>query len=459
METENDILILEKHLLGGLIHNHEAYKELALQLAPEIFVEHLHQAIIKCIRKVDFELGAMDIHLLKHELHDFRWMVGNRHYLDNLPTDVSIAQCRAYLEMIKENYKRRRLAELGEYLTANSNNPQVNIQELDNEISLVNEDIFKLTREDSVKTLGDLVRNLRLMQEDEVVATWFGPVLSRTLSHCRKGELIVIAGRPGMGKTSFGLSQCLHVAVNENTPVLIISYDSSATAFARKMLMQFGQLTSNELQKSPVDENTWYKINKAEQGLSNTNIYLANHAEYTVIELRNLIKRYKQIYDVSFVFIDYLQLIPSHRRMNIREQEISFISRELKRLARDLEIAVMVSSQLSRAADRRSNMGIPMLSDLRDSGCIEQDADKVLMLFRPEYYGMTEFEDGSSTHGKAELFIAKNRNGPLDKVPLNFIHEYTRFTEDKTRYHFNDKLQELWMPENRADEFDSFTPF
>lgn len=100
-----------------------------------------------------------------------------------------------------------------------------------------------------------------------------------------------------------------------------------------------------------------------------------------------------------------------------------------------------------------------MLSDLRDSGCIEQDADKVLMLFRPEYYGMTEFEDGSSTHGKAELFIAKNRNGPLDKVPLNFIHEYTRFTEDNTRYHFNDKLQELWMPENRADEFDSFTPF
>jgi replicative DNA helicase len=199
-----------------------------------------------------------------------------------------------------------------------------------------------------------------------------------------------------------------------------------------RMISGEAEIAGEKLKRGTLAEHEWQQLNTKVARLSEAPIFIDDTPALSVFELRSKCRRLKEQNNIELIVIDYLQLMrgdDTNNKNGNREQEVSYISRSLKALAKELDVPVIALAQLSRASEKRGATAIPMLSDLRESGSIEQDADMVMFIYRPEYYGITEFEDGSSTHGVAELHIAKHRNGSLDQVRLRFVHEFTKFKD------------------------------
>jgi len=239
----------------------------------------------------------------------------------------------------------------------------------------------------------------------------------------QKSDLIIIAGRPGMGKTSFALNLAQHLAIKQKIPVGIFSLEMAADQLVMRLLCSEARVDSNRLRTGYVKSSEYAELALVAGYLAEAPIYIDDSASTSTMELRAKARRLKAEVDVGMILVDYLQLVTVKERVENRQQQISLISRSLKALAKELEIPVVALSQLSRAVESRGGDKRPMLSDLRESGSIEQDADMVLFLFRPEIY---EGED-SENAGTAELIIGKQRNGPVGMVKLAFMKEYTRF--------------------------------
>jgi replicative DNA helicase len=228
----------------------------------------------------------------------------------------------------------------------------------------------------------------------------------------------------------------------------------SADAVMKRLLAQLGKLSLSKIIKNEAFNETENQTLAASYDrLKEAPIYLLDNSRLSVFELRSIFKQYKLSHDIKLIMIDYLQLVQTSKRFSTREQEISMITKTLKLIARELNIPIMVSSQLSRSVERRGLNVTPLLSDLRESGSIEQDADKVIFLNRPEYYALNEFEDGTSTKGKADVIIAKNRTGPQASIRMNFRKECMLFEEDNT-YAPNNGKPQFEVPASRKNEFD-----
>lgn len=240
-------------------------------------------------------------------------------------------------------------------------------------------------------------------------------------------ELIVVAARPGMGKTSFCLNIAQHAGTTKKIAAAIFSLEMSREQIAQRMLCSEARIDANRVRRGILSERDWPELAKAAGKLSNATIYIDDSPGITVLELRAKARRLKFEQNLGLVIVDYLQLMRSHSRSENRQQEISEISRSLKAMARELELPVIAVSQLSRAVEQRSPKR-PQLSDLRESGAIEQDADLVLFIYRDAYYN-----PDSQKGGTAEVIVAKQRNGPVGTVELIFLDEYTRFENQSRR--------------------------
>jgi replicative DNA helicase len=239
----------------------------------------------------------------------------------------------------------------------------------------------------------------------------------------QNSELIIVAGRPGMGKTSFALNLAQYLAIKQKIPVGIFSLEMAADQLVLRLLCSEAHVDSNRLRTGYLKSNEYAELALVAGYLAEAPIYIDDSAALSTVELRAKARRLKAEANVGMILIDYLQLVHVRERVENRQQQISLISRSLKALAKELEIPVVALSQLSRAVESRGGDKRPMLSDLRESGSIEQDSDVVLFLFRPEVY---EGED-SENAGTAELIIGKQRNGPTGTVKLAFMKEFTRF--------------------------------
>ncbi|MBT8395853.1 MAG: replicative DNA helicase, partial [Gemmatimonadetes bacterium] len=257
------------------------------------------------------------------------------------------------------------------------------------------------------------------------VPTGFADI-DRMTSGLQKGELAIVAARPSMGKTSWVLNVAQNAAIEHNTPVAIFSLEMGKEQLVQRLLCAEGRVDSQRLRRGQLTADEYQRLAAAAGHLNTAPLWIDDSPGSNVLEMRAKARRLKAETDLGLLIIDYMQLMAGHRRTESRVQEVSEISRGLKALARELEVPVVALSQLSRAPEQRTDRR-PQLSDLRESGSIEQDADLVMFLYRPEYYLGPVDKDGNSLEGKSELAIAKQRNGPTGSVDLFFHKAYTRF--------------------------------
>ena len=255
----------------------------------------------------------------------------------------------------------------------------------------------------------------------------------------QKSDMIVIAARPGMGKTAFVLSMARNVAVDFKRPVAVFSLEMSGVQLVQRLIASETEINSEKLRKGQLKDYELTQLHHQVVNLSEAPIFIDDTPALSVFELRAKCRRLKSNHGIELIIIDYLQLMTAGEgKGGNREQEISAISRSIKQIAKELDVPVIALSQLSRSVETRGGDKRPMLSDLRESGAIEQDADIVGFIYRPEYYGLTEFNDNERTpsQGLAELIIAKHRNGGLDNIRLRFIANLAKFA-DVDGYNFN----------------------
>jgi replicative DNA helicase len=255
----------------------------------------------------------------------------------------------------------------------------------------------------------------------------------------QKSDLIIVAARPGMGKTAFTLSLAKNAA-EHNFPVALFSLEMASVQLVTRIISMDCEIESGKLRNGQMEDYEWQKLHASVDRLANVPIYIDDTPGINIFELRAKCRRLKQNHDIKMIIIDYLQLMtgaPTKGGGGNREQEISGISRALKALAKELEVPVMALSQLSRAVETRGGSKRPMLSDLRESGAIEQDADIVTFIYRPGYYEMEDEDDFDTPKDLAEIIIAKHRNGGLGTVNLRFVGQFTKFTEPDSG-NFND---------------------
>jgi replicative DNA helicase len=285
--------------------------------------------------------------------------------------------------------------------------------------------------------------------------------LDRVTSGFQKTELIIIAARPGMGKTALILSACRNAAVDHGQAVAFFSLEMSSIQLVNRLISAEAELESDKLRKGNLLPHEWQQLHSKIGKLTNAPIFIDDTPALSILELRAKARRLKAQHDVQMIVIDYLQLMSGDsggKGIGNREQEIANISRSLKQLAKELNVPVVALSQLSRAVETRGGDKKPQLSDLRESGSIEQDADMVMFIYRPDYYGITQDEAGNSVAGIGELIIAKNRAGSLDTVQLRFIGKYTKYCDlDAGDYggYGGDSLQSFTQVENPVADFEN----
>jgi len=256
--------------------------------------------------------------------------------------------------------------------------------------------------------------------------------LDRLTSGWQKSDLVIIAARPAMGKTALVLTMARNAAVEFNHPVAIFSLEMSSLQLVTRLIASETELSSEKLKKGTLEEYEFAQLNDKIKKISEAPIFIDDTAGLSIFELRAKARRLKEKQGIELIIIDYLQLMVGSsdgKGGGNREQEISFISRSLKGLAKELNVPILALSQLSRAVETRGGDKRPVLSDLRESGAIEQDADLVMFIHRPEYYNVTQDAEGNDTRGVAELIVAKHRNGPVDSVKTKYIAHLTKFAD------------------------------
>ncbi|HPS13978.1 MAG TPA: replicative DNA helicase, partial [Prolixibacteraceae bacterium] len=253
--------------------------------------------------------------------------------------------------------------------------------------------------------------------------------IDRITSGWQRSDLIILASRPGMGKTAFALSMARNMAVEFKKPVAVFSLEMSSIQLVNRLIASESELGSEKVKKGNLEGNDWDRLNSAIRRLDEAPIFIDDTPALSIFEFRAKCRRLKMQQDIGVIMVDYLQLMTAGSdNRGSREQEVSMISRSLKAIAKELDVPILALSQLNRSVESREGKR-PQLSDLRESGAIEQDADMVMFIHRPEYYGITEDEEGNSLRNVAEVIIAKHRNGAVGDVRLLFRKELAKFVD------------------------------
>ncbi|MDD5495681.1 MAG: replicative DNA helicase [Candidatus Omnitrophica bacterium] len=421
----------EMAVLGSMLLDREAISQAIELLEDSYFYKDAHKRIFSSIIKLYNENKAVDLITIIEELKKAASIddVGGPAYItalsSNVPTAANIVH---YAKIVKEKAALRSLINASTRIVSECYDTTQDVDILIDKAEKIIFDIASRKVESRVVALRDVIKNSietidNLYQRKEHItgiATGFRDLDMRTAG-LQKSDLIVVAGRPSMGKSALAACIAEHAGVIDKVPVAFFSLEMSKEQLVQRLLCSHAKVDAHKVRTGFLSQADWPRLVTAAGKLSEAPIYIDDTPGITVMELRAKARRLKAQHDIQLIVLDYLQLMQGPAKADSRQQEISEISRSLKALARELNVPLIAISQLSRAVEQRSDHR-PQLSDLRESGAIEQDADLVLLLLREEYYNPTE-----ENKGLAELIIAKQRNGPVGSLNLTFISEYMRF--------------------------------
>jgi len=423
----------EQSVLGGILIENEAINRVTEILAPEDFYRDTHRKIFNALIDLFERNEPADLITMTNELRKKGELdaVGGASYvtslIDSVPTAANIEY---YARIVKEKAILRRLIETSTEIITQSYADRGDVESFLDEAEKA---IFEISErrvkpsffpikeivKESFKTIETLFKNKDLVTG---VPSGFKE-LDRLTSGFQPSDLIIVAGRPSMGKTALCLNIAQYAAIEAKIPVAIFSLEMSKEQLVIRMLCSEAQVEGTRLRTGYLSESDWPKLTMAAGTLSDAPIFIDDTAALSILELRAKARRLKSDHGLGMIIVDYLQLMKGRTRVESRQQEISEISRSLKALSKELNVPVVAVSQLSRKTEERTG-NRPHLSDLRESGAIEQDADVILFLFREEIYNRSE-----ENKGKAEVIIGKQRNGPIGKVDLAFLDKFTTFKD------------------------------
>lgn len=466
---------LEEAVLGALMIEREAVNEVIDILKPETFYRDNHQKIYAAIIEVFNRSEPVDILTVTAELRKRGELdvVGGAYYISYLTNRVaSSANIVFHARIISQKHILRELIRISSATIREAYEESSDVFDL---LDKAERDLFTIAEGNIRKdfsSMSDVIKEsiesieAARKNEDGVsgVPTGFH-ALDRVTSGWQKSDMIVLAARPGMGKTAFVLSMARNMAVDFNVPVAVFSLEMSSIQLVNRLISGETGIKGEKLRRGNLEEYEMAQLHSRIKKLAVAPIYIDDTPSLSVFELRAKARRMKSKHDIQCIIIDYLQLMTAggDGRGN-REQEISMISRTIKTIAKELNIPIIALSQLSRAVETRGGDKKPILSDLRESGAIEQDADIVSFIYRPEYYDITQDEMGNPLEGIGQIIIAKHRNGSLETISLRFVKDFAKFENLEMDYGepaqlpddgFN-QFQTITMPSRMNDDHDFF---
>lgn len=433
---------LEEAVLGALMLEKDALSAVIDVLKPELFYDERHKRIFEAIQALFQKSKPVDILTVTTELRTSGnlEMIGGAYYVTYLTNRVSsAANIEYHARIISQKYIQRELIRISTDIIKNAYEDTTDIFDL---LDMAEKNLFDIAqnnlRRDTQKMDDIIKQSLASLEELRTKTDGLTGVpsgftdLDRITGGWQKSDLVIIAARPAMGKTAFVLTAARNAAVDFNKPTVVFSLEMSSVQLVNRLISGEAEIEQEKIRKGNLAEWEWQQLHSKIGRLSEATLLIDDTPALNIFEFRAKCRRLKSQYDIQMIIIDYLQLMHGKGEGGgNREQEIGSISRALKSVAKELEVPVLALSQLSRAVESRpgQNGKRPMLSDLRESGSIEQDADMVLFLYRPEYYGIMEDESGRSNVGVGEVIIGKNRHGETGIVPLRFIGKYVKFAD------------------------------
>ncbi|WP_028910177.1 replicative DNA helicase [Prevotella sp. AGR2160] len=433
-------LDVEQVVLGGLLVDSEAFSVVSEILTPETFYDPKNQMLYQAIQTMNLEQRPTDIVTVSEELTKEGTLdkVGGAAYLIDLSQRVaSSANIEYHARILQQKYLLRQLISFASKVETGAFDPRVDVEEL---MQKAEGALFEISqknmKQDYTQIAPVLKEATEIMQRasshaGELTGIPSGfTALDDITSGWQASDLVIIAGRPAMGKTSFALSIAKNIAVDHHIPIAFFSLEMNNVQLVNRVISNVCSISGHDILSGQLDGDAWKRLDANLRNLEQAPMYIDDTPGLSVFELRTKARRLVREQGVKIIMIDYLQLMNANgMRFGSRQEEVSTISRSLKGLAKELNIPILALSQLNRTVENREGLEgkRPQLSDLRESGAIEQDADMVLFVHRPEYYHIYDDGKGHDLHGMAQIIIAKHRKGATGDVLLNFKGEFTRF--------------------------------
>ncbi len=430
---------LEEAVLGALLLDQKAQSEIIDILQPEMFYTDAHQRIYKSIQGIFATTDPIDMLTVVNALKKSGEleMVGGAYYIAQLTRRVgSAANIEYHARIILQKFIQRKLIEISAEISTEAFEDSTDVFEMldkaEQKLFSISENNLRREHSDMQSLVKEALENIEKASKHDGtyqgVPSGFAEI-DRITAGWQKSDLVVLAARPGMGKTAFVLSMARNIAVDYKRPVALFSLEMTGVQLVTRLIASETRLSADKLKKGDLRDHEWQQLHSRIANLMDAPLYIDDTPALSVFELRAKARRMKQQYGIQLIIIDYIQLMQSAGDKGNREQEISNISRSMKSLAKELNVPIIALSQLNRSVETRGGVKKPLLSDLRESGAIEQDADMVAFIYRPEYYKLEAFEDNTPAAGMAELIIAKHRNGALAEIKLRFIAQFAQFAD------------------------------
>ena len=471
-------LDLEEAVIGAMLIDKKGVDEVIDLLQPDAFYKTAHQNIFESILNLFQNSQPVDLLTVSADLKKNGKLesVGGDYYLVQLTQKVaSSAHIEFHARIILQKFIQRSLIRISNEIIESSYKDSTDVFDLLDEAESKLYDIAQ----GNIKKSSDTAQNLVMLAKKKIeeiankdglsgISTGFEKLDTLT-SGWQPSDLIIIAARPGMGKTALTLSMARNIAVTKQVPVAFFSLEMSSVQLITRLISAETGLSSEKLRTGKLADHEWKQLNVKVGDLEKAPLYIDDTPALSIFDLRAKARRLASQHKIKLIVVDYLQLMTAgnNNKAGNREQEISTISRNLKSLAKELDIPVIALSQLSRAVETRGGTKRPQLSDLRESGAIEQDADIVSFIYRPEYYQIEEWDDEehSSSIGQAEFIVAKHRNGGLDNIRMKFIGQLGKFEDlqsvdssfeyqSKMNEDDNSKIDTLSNPDDAFDILD-----
>ena len=434
---------LEEAVLGASMLEKDTFAQvLEIIQSEDCFYVDAHQKIYSAMRRL-FDKGTpVDLLTITEELRKTNELeiVGGAYFLTRLTMSVlSSAHVEAHARIVMEKFIQRELIRISGSVISDAYEDSTDVFDL---LDKAESGLYEITdkhlrknfrslQEVLVRTMTEIDENRNKTDDITGVPSGFAS-LDRLTAGWQKTDLIILAARPSVGKTAFALNLAMNAAMNPGKPfpVAVFSLEMGAGQIVKRMLSAVTDVSMENITRGKMAEHEFIQMSQRMTKLAQAKIFLDDQAALNIFELRAKARRLKQKHDIQMIIIDYLQLMQgSVEKGGNREQEISKISRDLKALAKELEVPIIALSQLNRSVETRKESKIPQLSDLRESGAIEQDADLVMFLYRPEYHGISNDAMGETIEGETQIHIAKHRNGSTGMEKVRFIKEYQRFVD------------------------------
>lgn len=431
---------VEEAVLGALMLDKDALSNVIDSLKPDTFYKAEHQKIFEVVHYLFNNSKPVDILTVVQELRRRGEldMAGGAGYITFLTNRVaSTANIEYHTRILNQKQIQRELIKVSSTIISKayeeSTDALLLLDEAEKELFAVGQGNIKKNFAQMSDLVTEAKKQIELagLQTDGLSGVPSGfTELDRMTAGWQRSDLVILAARPGMGKTAFVLALARNAAVDFKRPVAMFSLEMSSIQLVMRLISGEAELSNEKLKRGKLENHEWHQLDTKIRELTEAPIFIDDTPALSIFELRAKARRLKANHGISMIIIDYLQLMTAGsegKGGGNREQEISMISRSLKGIAKELDIPVIALSQLSRNVEQRGGSKVPQLSDLRESGAIEQDADMVMFIYRPEYYQIMETEDGRPTAGLAEIHIAKHRNGSLGAVPLHYVSHLAKF--------------------------------